>query len=294
VTQDQPKAITGTIGPATFTYIPPPDWRMVEREFSEFLVADHANSNAMMWLEILKASRGIEKYAELLRRDHAKNGDTITAEGRFETSQGHAGIRFFTHCRDDDGDLVKTLFYGILIKGTTIILGFSCMSRDDLDEISAEIDSAVADIHIVLNKSERQPMEINPDRMEMFSIKDVAREDDDFFKLDFSGTHRLDVSSNLFALRCLKCQAFIVLTPCDNCSSTSYRPAYSNGQLGIFCMECKRGITRWECRDCGADNPISLKTVWKSFSIAGKAREMLGCTGVIFIALVIFALFKSC
>lgn len=103
---------------------------------------------------------------------------------------------------------------------------------------------------------------IDPNKMEQYQGMDRAGDDDTSFILESAGW---PINVGTFALRCVKCQEFIPLGECGNCTGKRYRPAYStDGALGLFCMECRSGMTRWTCPHCDSSNPIIAKTLWKA------------------------------
>lgn len=61
------------------------------------------------------------------------------------------------------------------------------------------------------------------------------------------------------ALGCLKCQTIRRLGACRNCGSTQLWFAISGG-IGILCVRCHEGFTRWRC-ECGCENPVSSETL---------------------------------
>lgn len=62
-------------------------------------------------------------------------------------------------------------------------------------------------------------------------------------------------------LGCLKCRSAKALGPCQNCNSEAYQLGLNTSRVvGLFCTQCKRGFSSFEC-DCGCTNPISHETI---------------------------------
>lgn len=63
------------------------------------------------------------------------------------------------------------------------------------------------------------------------------------------------------AFRCVRCEHVVPITECSNCGGTVFHLGRAtNGQIGMFCAQCQKGLVRWTCSDCGTDNAVS-KTV---------------------------------
>ena len=104
--------------------------------------------------------------------------------------------------------------------------------------------------------------EIDPNKMLPFVLSSNAEDDDYTFMSDDKGMYCVDIGRYSYALKCVRCNKMVAIVACDNCTGTKYRPGYSDSQLGLFCLKCKNGFTRWECTSCGTDNPVS-NTVYK-------------------------------
>jgi hypothetical protein len=53
--------------------------------------------------------------------------------------------------------------------------------------------------------------------------------------------------------QCLRCKDIEIIGPCTNCGNELYETPNS----AVYCTKCELVYTRWTCRNCNADNPIS-------------------------------------
>ena len=80
---------------------------------------------------------------------------------------------------------------------------------------------------------------------------------DRIFLHNYEDNYPFALNLSDYGLQCVKCKEVKLLSPCDNCGSTSYSPGKSTDrQRGLFCSGCDRGFTRWTCSNCGTDNAV--------------------------------------
>lgn len=72
---------------------------------------------------------------------------------------------------------------------------------------------------------------------------------------------RYDVSKGAYGRQCIRCQELEGLSACANCGYGTFEVGRSGDAIGIFCEQCGKGFTRWTCRNCNADNPITASFV---------------------------------
>lgn len=91
-----------------------------------------------------------------------------------------------------------------------------------------------------------------------------VREDLDIkYEMDlrYPNTPRYAMRVGKTALRCVRCDHVVPIVECSNCGGTVYYPGRAtNGQIGMFCVQCQKGLVRWTCPNCTTDNAVS-KTV---------------------------------
>lgn len=86
------------------------------------------------------------------------------------------------------------------------------------------------------------------------------------------------------ALKCIRCGRITQLDQCSNCGSLGYVPGLDTlGIAGIFCFQCQRGFTTWNCQYCSTDNPIEnsiMAEIKKGCFIATAAYGAEDCIDV--------------
>jgi len=87
-----------------------------------------------------------------------------------------------------------------------------------------------------------------------------------------------------YVFQCVRCSTLAPLVNCSNCTGTSWGFCVVRGRgNGIYCTTCEIGKTRWECPECGTDNPVTK-------TLGHLEEERGGSLGPVVIAIIVIAL----